>query len=65
MPVMTGMEFLRQIRSSKELFHNVLVLMVTAEAKEDNVLEAMQAGAANYIVKPFTTPLAAEEQRPG
>ena len=55
MPVMTGMELLRQIRSSKERFHNVLVLMVTAEAKQDNVVEAMQAGATNYIVKPFNT----------
>lgn len=53
MPNMTGIELLRAIRSDATLKH-LPVMMVTAEAKKENIIEAAQAGASGYIVKPFT-----------
>ena len=53
MPNMTGIDLLRAIRSDATLKH-LPVLMVTAEAKRENIIEAAQAGASGYIVKPFT-----------
>ena len=53
MPVMPGIELLRNIRADAALKH-IPVLMVTAEAKQENLVEAIQAGVNNYIVKPFT-----------
>ena len=53
MPNMTGIELLRGIRADAKLKH-LPVLMVTAEAKKENIIEAAQAGASGYVVKPFT-----------
>ncbi|MBU6459479.1 MAG: chemotaxis response regulator CheY [Proteobacteria bacterium] len=53
MPNMTGLDLLKAIRSTAELKH-LPVLMVTAEAKKENIIQAAQAGASGYIVKPFT-----------
>jgi len=53
MPNMTGIELLRNIRADAKLKH-LPVLMVTAEAKKENIIEAAQAGASGYVVKPFT-----------
>ncbi|MFA6922219.1 MAG: chemotaxis response regulator CheY [Gallionella sp.] len=53
MPNMTGIELLRAIRTDARLKH-LPVLMVTAEAKRENIIEAAQAGASGYVVKPFT-----------
>ena len=53
MPNMTGIELVQAIRSDEKLKH-LPVLMVTAEAKKENVLMAIKAGVNNYIVKPFT-----------
>ncbi len=53
MPNMTGIELLRAIRADASLKHLPL-LMITAEAKKENIIEAAQAGASGYIVKPFT-----------
>lgn len=53
MPNMTGIELLRSIRADAALKH-LPVLMVTAEAKRENIIEAAQAGASGYVVKPFT-----------
>ena len=53
MPVMTGIDMLRAIRSDEKL-KTTPVLMVTAEAQQSNLVEAVQAGVNNYIVKPFT-----------
>ncbi len=53
MPNMTGIELLRNIRADESLKH-LPVLMVTAEAKKENIVEAAQAGANGYVVKPFT-----------
>lgn len=53
MPELDGFETLKQIRADDKLKH-LPVMMVTAEAKKENVLAAVQAGANNYVVKPFT-----------
>jgi len=53
MPNMTGLDLLKAIRSDGAL-KSLPVLMVTAEAKQENIVEAVQAGVSNYIVKPFT-----------
>ncbi|MEW6313832.1 MAG: chemotaxis response regulator CheY [Pseudomonadota bacterium] len=53
MPNMTGIDLLRAIRADASLKH-LPVLMVTAEAKKENIVEAAQAGASGYVVKPFT-----------
>jgi two-component system chemotaxis response regulator CheY len=53
MPNMTGLELLVNIRKDPALKH-LPVLMVTAEAKKENIIAAAQAGASGYVVKPFT-----------
>jgi two-component system chemotaxis response regulator CheY len=53
MPNMTGFELLRMIRSDAQL-KTLPVLLITAEARKDNIIAAAQAGASGYIVKPFT-----------
>ena len=53
MPNMTGIELLQAIRSAPQL-KELPVLMITAEAKKENIIMAAQAGASGYIVKPFT-----------
>lgn len=53
MPKMTGIELLRKVRSSEQ-FADIPFLMVTAEAQQENIIEAVQAKVSNYIVKPFT-----------
>ena len=53
MPNMTGIELLRAVRADPTLKH-LPVLMVTAEARKENIIEAAQAGASGYVVKPFT-----------
>lgn len=52
MPVMTGIDMLKAIRADEAL-KGIPVLMVTAEAKKENIVVALQAGVSNYIVKPF------------
>jgi len=52
MPVMDGLTLLQAIRASEEL-KKLPVLMITAEAKKDNIIAAAHAGADGYIVKPF------------
>jgi len=53
MPNMDGLTMLQQIRADDELKH-LPVLMVTAEAKKENIIAAASAGASGYVVKPFT-----------
>ncbi|MEA5444275.1 chemotaxis response regulator CheY [Gammaproteobacteria bacterium AB-CW1] len=53
MPGMTGLELLKEIRGDEKL-KSMPVLMVTAEAKRDQIVEAAQAGVNGYIIKPFT-----------
>jgi len=53
MPVMTGIELLRTIRADSAL-QTLPVLMITAEAKMENIMEAVQVGVSDYLVKPFS-----------
>ncbi|WP_067660727.1 chemotaxis response regulator CheY [Ferrimonas marina] len=53
MPGMQGIDLLRAIRADDNLKH-LPVLMVTAEAKREQIITAAQAGVNGYIVKPFT-----------
>lgn len=53
MPNMTGLQLLEAVRADAKL-QQLPVLMVTAEAKRDQIIMAAQAGVNGYIVKPFT-----------
>jgi len=53
MPHMSGLELLRAIRADRKLCH-IPVLIITADAKREQIIEAAQAGVNGYIVKPFT-----------
>lgn len=53
MPNMDGLALLQSIRADAAL-KKLPVLMVTAEAKKENIIAAAQAGASGYVVKPFT-----------
>ncbi len=60
MPNMDGLTLLQTIRRTPQLKH-LPVLMITAEAKKENIIAAAQAGASGYIVKPFTAGTLAEK----
>ena len=60
MPNMDGLMLLQSIRATAHLKH-LPVLMITAEAKKENIIAAAQAGASGYIVKPFTAATMAEK----
>jgi len=53
MPQMTGLELLKAVRADPNL-SKMPILLVTAEAKKQQIVEAAQAGVNGYIVKPFT-----------
>lgn len=53
MPGMTGIDLLKAVRSDPKLA-NIPVLMVTAEAKKEQIVAAAQAGVNGYVIKPFT-----------
>jgi len=53
MPNMAGIDLLKAVRADARL-KDMPVLMVTAEAKRDQIVEAAQAGVSGYIIKPFT-----------
>jgi two-component system chemotaxis response regulator CheY len=52
MEPMTGYELLKQVRSNPDISTTPFI-MITAESKTENVIAAKQAGADNYIIKPF------------
>lgn len=60
MPNMDGLTLLQTIRATPNLRH-LPVLMITAEAKKENIIAAAQAGASGYIVKPFTAATLSEK----
>jgi len=60
MPNMDGLTLLQTIRATPNLKH-LPVLMITAEAKKENIIAAAQAGASGYIVKPFTAATLSEK----
>lgn len=53
MPGMPGLELLKQVRADSNL-SKLPVLMLTAEAKREQIIEAAQAGVNGYVIKPFT-----------
>jgi two-component system chemotaxis response regulator CheY len=53
MPVMNGLELLRQVRQDPEL-DSIVVVMVTTETDLDQMATALEAGANEYVMKPFT-----------
>ena len=53
MPLMTGIDLLKKVRGDANLA-SLPVLLVTAEAKKEQIVEAAQAGVNGYVVKPFT-----------
>lgn len=53
MPGMSGLELVKAVRTDPKLKHTP-ILMVTAEAKKSQIVEAAQAGINGYVVKPFT-----------
>lgn len=60
MPVMSGLELLKEIRADDKL-KDLPVLMVTAEALQENIIAAIKAGVSNYVVKPFDAATMAEK----
>ncbi len=60
MPGMTGIELLQHVRADENL-KTLPVLMVTAEAKRDQIVAAAQAGVNGYVVKPFTAAVLKEK----
>ena len=60
MPKMTGLDLLKNVRGN-DTFKDIPFLMVTAEAQKQNVVEAVQAGVSNYVVKPFTAEAISEK----
>ena len=60
MPGMTGIDLLKAVRADAKL-KDMPVLMVTAEAKRDQIVEAAQAGVNGYVVKPFTAAVLKEK----
>ena len=53
MPGMTGIDLLKKVRADPNLA-TLPILMVTAEAKREQIVEAAQAGVNGYVIKPFT-----------
>lgn len=60
MPGMTGIDLLKAVRADARL-KDMPILMVTAEAKRDQIVEAAQAGVNGYVVKPFTAAVLKEK----
>lgn len=52
MPEMDGLEFVKRVRAGD--YKDVPILMVTTNAAKEDIVEALQAGVNNYVVKPFT-----------
>jgi two-component system chemotaxis response regulator CheY len=53
MPGMNGLEYLRAVRSQPD-YNQLRIMMVTSETEQDQVLRALDAGANEYLMKPFT-----------
>lgn len=60
MPVMDGLEFVRAVRENQR-YDEVLMMMVTTEDGMDKIVEALEAGANEYVMKPFTSEMIVEK----
>ena len=63
MPVLSGLDTLKSLKSNPD-FKSIPVVMVTSESFKLKILEAIQAGAANYIIKPFSDEVFREKLEP-
>lgn len=53
MPVMNGLEFIQAVRAQPS-FNHIRIMMVTTETEQSQVIRALEAGANEYLMKPFT-----------
>ena len=53
MPEMNGLEFIKAVRSNR-VYDPVRIMMVTTETEQEQVIRALEAGANEYLMKPFT-----------
>lgn len=60
MPKMTGLDLLKTVRADEKLGSTPFI-MVTAEAQQDNIIQAVKAKVSQYVVKPFTADTLAEK----
>ena len=60
MPKLSGLDFLKMVRSM-EKYANLPIIMVTSESAKYNVIEALKAGATDYIIKPINGRMFAEK----
>lgn len=60
MPVLSGLELIRAIRSDESMI-NLPILMVTTRGVKEDIIEALKAKVSNYIVKPFTPAILKEK----
>jgi two-component system, chemotaxis family, chemotaxis protein CheY len=63
MPVLSGLETLKELKANPN-FKSIPVVMVTSVSNKAKILEAIQAGAANYIIKPFSDEVLKEKLEP-
>ena len=63
MPVLSGLDTLRKLKADPE-FESIPVVMITSETNKTKILEAIQSGAANYIIKPFSDEVLREKLEP-
>ncbi|HKP98348.1 MAG TPA: response regulator [Fibrobacteria bacterium] len=63
MPVLSGLDTLKRLKASPD-FKSIPVVMVTSESNKTKILEAIQSGAANYIIKPFSDEVLKEKLEP-
>lgn len=63
MPNLSGIETLKQLKANPS-HKGIPVVMVTSESEKSHILEAVQSGAANYVLKPFTTDMLREKLAP-
>ncbi len=62
MPEMNGLEFLKHVREEQR-FNQIPVIMVTTETEAEHMVEALAAGANEYIMKPFTSDILTDKLR--
>jgi two-component system chemotaxis response regulator CheY len=62
MPEMNGLEFIKRVRADSRM-SAVPLMMVTTETEMDQVMTALEAGANEYVMKPFTSEIIADKLR--
>ena len=62
MPEMTGIDFVRAVRSTPK-YDRMALMMVTTETQAEQMIEALEAGADEYVMKPFTDEIIADKIR--